>query len=127
MEADRFERFFTDLVDKIRALKESGVKVSMMAEKAGLSAQTVYKLLSSERGKRPELRTALLLADSMGVPMSEILAALLPDHAIKILELHERYPALIDILFSVLKDDASEDDAEKLMHDLKYMLAKRTA
>ena len=122
---DRFEKFFTTLVGKVRALKDSGTPVPQIASQAGLAAPTIYKLLSSERGSRPELRTALLLAASLGVPMSEILADLLPEHAVKVLALHERFPQLIDILYEVLDADMSGPEAEKLMADLRYMQSRK--
>lgn len=69
------DRIIGAVVAKLRSVREEkGLSVNRLAETAGL---THVGVLNIENGSRsPQLRTALKLADALGIRLSEILAEL---------------------------------------------------
>lgn len=69
------ERIIAGIVAKLRAVREEkGISVNRLAETAGLTHVGVLNIESGNRS--PQLRTALKLADALGIRLSEILAEL---------------------------------------------------
>lgn len=122
-----FEKFYANLATKLSQLRESGVAVTDIADRAGVHVQTVYKYLKSEPGKRPELKTALRLATALGENIAKQLEDLLPKDVVVALQLHEKNPKLLALLVEVLENDPDGIEAEKIISDLNYMRRTRTS
>ncbi len=69
------DRIIGAVVAKLRSVREEkGLSVNRLAETAGLTHVGVLNIESGNRS--PQLRTALKLADALGIRLSEILAEL---------------------------------------------------
>lgn len=107
------------LLDRAEArMAEEGLSLNAFAAKIGVPQATLYKWVKQERGKQVSLTKVLELATKLGVPMSEVLAQLLPQEVVNILSAREKDPKAFDQFLSILNSDGPE--ADKLKSDLDY-------
>lgn len=119
----KFSAFFEIVRTRLQELYEQGVPVKDLAKKAGVSKQTIYKVMNQERGQQPAFGTTINLALATGMTMTEIFETLSPGKAVKIAKLYETYPDIFDVLETVLLQ-GSKEDKEKIYADLQYAAKK---
>lgn len=123
---DVFDRFRQRVLENLKEIKENKTwNAADLAEKSGLSVQSIYSLAGGQRGKEPEFSTIFKLAQAMGWTMDDIVADLFPERAGTVYRLFREHPSILDHLFVIL-DGGSKEDLDKLETDMAYMAKKLT-